>query len=168
MRKKTMINRMLNIVNVFISIVVFGTGIILFTRFHVGDGASRTAWLGFGKNVWLIIHQISALGFCIGFVAHIQLHWKYIKAVAKQWRNLPQKTKSRTRLQVVFLIMTLIIVGTGFYPWIAMPGATLEVEVFHAWIDVHIRVGFFGLVGLIVHIIRRWRRCFRVKRGSVQ
>lgn len=162
MRKKKNVKRTLNILNLFISIFVFGTGLILFTQFHIGDGAHQKEWLGLGKNFWLIIHQASAIGFLVGFVVHIQMHWKYIKTVAKRWRiNLPKKTKLKTLEQILLFIASLVVLGAGFYPWIVMPGATLEVEVFHKWIDVHNQVGIFFLIGMGVHIRRRWRRIMR-------
>jgi 2-oxoglutarate ferredoxin oxidoreductase subunit delta len=165
MRKTTVVNRRLNILNLFVSTLIFGTGLILLTQFHIGDGALPKEWLGLGKDVWLIIHQVSAIGFLVGFVAHIQMHWKYIKIVVKRWRkNLPKKIKTTMREQVLLLIATLVVLWAGFYPWIAMPGSTLENETFHHWIDIHNRVGIFYLIGLVVHILRRWRRVIRFTR----
>jgi hypothetical protein len=110
----------------------------------MGDGAHRKECFGLAKGFYLIIHKVSAIGFFIGFTAHIQMHWKYIRAIAKQWtKKLPQKTKSRTREQILLLITTIVVLWAGFYPWIAMPGATLEVETYHNWIDVHNRIGIF-------------------------
>ena len=151
----------LNIINLFISIFVFGTGLILLTQFHMGHGAYQKEWLGLGKNFWLTIHQASAVGFLAGCVVHLQRHWKYIKTVVTRWRNnLPRKIKSRTFQQVLLLVTTLVVLCAGFYPWIVMPGATLEVVEFHKWIDVHARVGILVLIGMGVHITRRWRRIF--------
>ena len=167
MGKKTNVNRTLNTLNLFISFLILVTGLILFTQFHIGDGAYQKEWLGIEKNVWLIIHQISAIGFFFGFMAHIQMHWKYIKIVTKRWRiNLPKKTKSRTLAQIILLIATLVVLCAGFYPWITMSGATLEVTAFHNWIDVHNRVGLVFLFGMAVHIIRRWRRIFRFTKSN--
>ena len=161
MGKKARINRTLNILNLLISVVVFGTGLILFSQFHVGDGAYRKECLGLGKGFWLVIHQVSAIGFLIGFVVHILMHWKYIKMVAKRWRvNLSNRIKSTTREQILLLTAMLVVMWAGFYPWITMPGATLEVETYHNWIDVHNIVGLIYLLGITVHIIRRWRRMF--------
>jgi hypothetical protein len=157
--RKINANRALNIFNLGISILVFVTGLILLTQFHMGHGAHQKEWLGLGKAFWLTIHQISAIGFLCGGVVHLQRHWKYIKTVAKRWRlNLPGKIKSRTYYQILLLMATLVVLWAGFYPWITMPGATLEVAVFHQWIDVHARVGILFFVGMVVHIVRRWRR----------
>ena len=165
MRNTATINRRLNILNLFISIIVVGTGLILFSKFHIGDGAYRKEWLGFGKEIWLTIHQVSAIGFLIGYAIHIQLHWRYIKMVAKKWRmNLPKKIKTTTCEQILFLIVSLIVMWAGFYPWITMPGATLENKIFHNWIDVHNRVGILFLFGIGVHIIRRWQQIYTSRR----
>ena len=159
MGTKKNINRNLNVFNLTISVLVFGTGLILLTQFHMGHGAYQKEWLGLGKSFWLIIHQFSAVGFLAGCVVHLQRHWKYITTVIKRWRNnLPGKFKSRTFLQVLLLVTTSVVLWAGFYPWLVMPGATLESAVFHGWIDLHARVGILVLIGMAVHIIRRWRR----------
>lgn len=167
MGKKARINRTLNILNLFVSIIVFGTGLILFTQFHVGDGAYRKEWLGHVKTFWLHIHQAAAITFSIGFAAHIQTHWKYIRMVVKRWRvDLSKRIKSTTREQILLLIATLVVMWAGFYPWITMPGATLAVETYHNWIDVHNVVGLILLLGIAIHIIRRWQRIFYLRRNA--
>jgi hypothetical protein len=167
MAKKAVINRTLNILNLVTSIIVFGTGLILFTQFHVGDGAYHTEWLGHVKSFWLNIHRAAAITFSIGFALHFQTHWKYIKTVAKRWRvNLPEKVKSTTREQVLLLSAALIVVCAGFYAWIMMPGATLENETFHHWIDMHNIVGITFLIGISIHIIRRWGRIFHSRQNA--
>jgi hypothetical protein len=167
MGKKARVNRRLNILNLFIAILVFGTGLVLFVKFHVGDGAHRREWLGLGKVFWLVIHQASAIGFLIGFAIHIQMHWKYIRMVVKRWHvNLPRRLKSTTRNQILLLIATLVVMGAGFYPWIVMPGATLEVETYHNWIDVHNIVGIIFLIGVAMHTTRRWRLFFTRRRNT--
>ena len=161
MGKRKTANRVLNILNLFISVCVFGTGLILFLKFHTGNGAHRTEWLGLGKAFWLLIHQASAIGFLTGSTFHLQRHWKYIKMVAKRWRrNLPPRVKSTTREQILLLLAALVVMWAGFYAWIAMPQATLEVKEYHRWIDVHNIAGLFFLTGMNVHIKRRWRRLF--------
>ena len=169
MGKKASANRTLNKLNLLMSMLVFGTGLILLFEFHMGDGAHRKEWIGIGKEIWLAVHQGSAIGFLVGFAAHIQMHWKYIRTVARQWRvNLPQRTKATTREQILLLIVTLTVMWAAFYPWIAMPGATLEVKTFHYWIDVHSRVGLFFLIGMGVHIKRRWQRIFASRGGATR
>ena len=161
MTKKKDLNRVINIFNVTVSILVFGTGLVLLFKFHMGGGAFRTEWLGLGKSFWLLVHQAPAIGFLIGFGFHLQRHWKYIKMVARRWRtSLPKKLKSTTREQILLLVIGLVVLWAGFYPWISMPGATLEVRDYHGWIDIHSRVGLFFLMGTAVHIKRRWRRIF--------
>lgn len=160
-------NRTINMTNFFISIFIFGTGLIIFIQFHIGDGAYRKEWLGFEKKFWLLIHQATALAFLVGFALHILAHRKYIRKVVKRWRNnLPKKIKSRTLGQIPLLIVGIIVMWAGFYPWIAMPGATLEVEVYHSWIDIHNRVGIVFLTGLFIHIARRWRRIFGINKRN--
>jgi hypothetical protein len=165
MKNKQRLNRWLNILNLFISIFV--TGLILFNQFHMGDGAHQKEWLGIEKSIWLLVHKVSAIGFLSGLILHLQMHWKYIKSVTKKWgRNLPKKIKSRTREQTLLLAATMIVLWAGFYAWIVMPNAILENKVYHNWIDVHNGVGIIYLIGLTVHIIRRWRRIFTFKKKN--
>lgn len=167
MAKNAELNRKVNITNLVLSILVFGTGLIMFTRFHIGGGAFRGPWLGLGKGFWLGIHQIVAIGFLAGCVVHLQLHWKYLKTIGRQWRrNLPKKVKTKTLWQLLLLVMALVVICAGFYPWLAMPGARLFARRFHNWIDVHSIAGLFFLAGMSVHIIRRWRRLFRPAGGN--
>ena len=117
-------NRKINIVNFVVSILVFGTGLVLFLRFHVGDGGYREEWLGFEKQFWLVIHKATALAFLVGFSLHILKHRKYIRKVAERWRiNLSPKIKSRTREQILLLVVATVVLWAGFYPWIVMPKA---------------------------------------------
>ena len=161
--------RTLNITTFFISLLVFGTGLILFTQFHIGDGEYRKEWLGFDKIFWLVIHQATAIAFLVGFVLHILDHRKYIRKVAERWRiNLPRKIKSRTREQILLFIVAIVVMWAGFYPWIVMPEAALEDEVYHSWIDIHNRVGIAFLAGLFIHIVRRWRQMFRINKKNTK
>ena len=155
---KSNIKRAINTLNLIMSIIVFSTGWILFTQFHIGDGAFRQEWMGIGKVVWMAIHQLSAIGFFIGLTLHIRVHWQYIKTTAKRWgKKNSKKIKSRIRWQILLSVGTIVVVWAGFYPWVVMPEATLEIEVYHGWIDVHNRVAIFYTIGLAVHIIKRWR-----------
>ena len=152
---------LLLILNLVISFFVFGTGLILFLKFHIEDGAHRIKWLGLEKSFWLVIHRTFAIGYAIGFAAHIQMHWKYFKMVANRWQtNLPKKIKSNTLEQILLIIAAMVVMWAGFYAWTAMPNATLEIKTFHDWIDLHTRVGVVFLIGMGVHIIRRWQRIF--------
>jgi hypothetical protein len=134
--------RALNRINLLSSILVFGTGLILFTQFHVVENPYPTEWHGLEKSIWLVIHQLSAIAFFIGLILHIQLHWKYLKTVIRRWSsNLPKKTRSKIRMQILFLLVTVVVLTTGFYPWIAMPGATIQMERYDLWIDIHNQAG---------------------------
>ena len=138
------------------TIVVFSTGVVLFARFHVGDGAQRIAWLDISKPIWLAIHKAAAVAFAVGLTAHAVLHWKYITTVATRWRaGLARKMKSKTAIQLLLLAMIVIILWTGYYPWISMPGATLENDSYHQLIDIHNPMGIFALAGMCVHILKR-------------
>ena len=107
----------INILNLIMSIIVFSTGWILFTQFHIGDGAFRQEWMGIAKVVWTAIHQSSAIGFFIGLLLHIRMHWQYIKTMAKRWgKEISKKVKSRIRWQILLSVGTIVVVWAGFYP----------------------------------------------------
>ena len=168
MGKRLTTDRRLNMMNLLVSVLVFGTGLVLFFEFHVGDGAHRTESFGLGKGFWLDVHQAAAIGFLICFAVHIQRHWKYIKTVARSAgaQTSPRRRgRPRTSRSLLF-VATLVVMWAGFYAWIAFPGATLENGEFHGWIDVHNSVGLLFLIGMRVHIIRRWRRIF-TRRGAI-
>ena len=155
------LNRKINMSYLVFSVLVFGTGLIMFTEFHVGGGAFRGQWLGLGKGFWLGIHQMAAIGFLAGCAVHLQRHWKYLKTIGKQWgRNLPKTVKIKTLWQSLLLSMALVVICAGFFTWIAMPGASLFSRRFHNWIDVHNIVGLFFLGGTGLHVVRRWWRIF--------
>jgi hypothetical protein len=161
MNNRSTANRLINMMSLPVSVLVFGTGLILLFSFHVGDGMHRMELFGLKKALWLNIHVASSLAFFVGSVIHIQMHWKYVMTVVARWRvNLPRKTKSTTWEQVLMLIAATVVLGAGFYGWIGFPNATLENREYHRWIDIHNRVGILLLVGMGVHIKRRWRRIF--------
>jgi hypothetical protein len=152
------INRINNVAGTVATMAVFVTGLVLFSRFHIGDGARRIAWLGLSKFIWLSIHKASAVAFVAVLIAHIVLHREYIATVAGKWRNgLARKVKSKTAIQFIFLAFIAVILWTGFYPWISMPGATLENGSYHRLINIHNPIGIFALAGMCVHILKRRR-----------
>ena len=137
-------NRTLNKANFFVSVFVLGSGLILFIKFHVGTGAFRKEWLGLGKDFWMFMHQAAGALFFIGTILHIWAYRRYIIGVIRKWgEKLPAKLKSRIRWQILLLIMGIVVLWAGFFPWAAMPDATLEDAAYHYWIDIHARVGLF-------------------------
>jgi 2-oxoglutarate ferredoxin oxidoreductase subunit delta len=164
----TIHKKRVNKVNLIVSIIVFGTGLILLIKFHMGFGAFQTEWLGITKSTWLLVHRVAAIGFLAGFVLHLATHLKYIKKIAERWRHtLPKKIKTKSKVQILLLILTIIVLAAGFLPWIVMPGASLENDLYHGWIDIHIRVGIVFLTGLLVHILKRRKRVFAANTAEI-
>ena len=160
-------NKKLNLINFLVSIIVLGTGLLLFLEFHIGDGAFRKEYLGVGKYFWLFIHQTAAIVFTLGFVLHILAHRGRLAEIVRRWRkDLPAAIKIRTLEQIVLSGVLLIVTWAGFYPWITMPGATLEVGTYHGWIDIHTRIGLFLLIGISIHMVRRLPRLFTTGHGG--
>jgi hypothetical protein len=161
MGSESTLNRRINTISLLVSVLVFGTGLILLFWFHVGHGAHRMELFGLKKALWLNIHLVSSIAFFICSVLHIHMHWKYITTVVARWRaNLPKKTKTTTYEQVLMFIAAAVVLWAAFYAWVGYPNATLENREYHRWIDIHNRVGILLLIGMGVHIKRRWRRVF--------
>lgn len=151
-----------NKINAVVSVLVFGTGLILFFKFHVGGGHSRNVLFGLPKCFWLTIHQVAALAFLVGFGIHILNNKQYIMSIVGRWRsNLPEKIKKRSLEQALLFVVGACVIFAGFYPWITMPGAHLRVRSYHAWIDIHNCLGLAFLIGSVIHITRRWRRLLK-------
>lgn len=164
-KPKPNLKQAINRINTYSSAIVLGTGIILLIVFHMGGGAFRQEWLGIPKAFWLIVHQITAVMFSVGFILHLRIHWNYLKKIARRWRvNLPVKTKKKSKIQFLFLVITLVVLWAGFFPWLSIPEASLKNASFHWWIDIHNKVGVALLIGMIIHIRKRWNRIFIPKK----
>ncbi|GAB6037609.1 hypothetical protein JCM15519_21680 [Fundidesulfovibrio butyratiphilus] len=154
--------KIVNRINTVVSVLVFGTGLVLLFKFHGGAGAGRNALLGLGKCFWLTIHQMAALAFLVGFGIHVLNNKRYILSIVGRWRsNLPEKIKKRSLEQVLLFAVGACVIFAGFYPWITMPGAPLRIRNYHAWIDIHNFLGLAFLIGSVVHVARRWRRLLK-------
>jgi len=166
---KKEINRRTNIFYLTVFLGVFGTGLVLFFEFHIGDGSMREMFLGVPKSVWLNIHRAMAIAFLTGFMIHIGLHWSYIINITKRWRvGLPKRIKTTSRHQLLLLIASIVVMGTSFYTWIILSlseSIYQKSELHHHLIDLHNIVGLFLLLGLVIHIKRRWHRLFCLKRN---
>jgi len=151
----------LNKLNVASAAAVFGTGLVLFFEFHVGDGAWRESFLNVPKTAWLDMHRGVALIFLAGAAAHIAMHGKYAKTIARRWGGgLSAKLKARSIRQVFLFEASAVVTGTGLYLWTFHPGAGLYGEGNHHILDVHNIIGLLMFVGVTAHIAGRWRRIF--------
>lgn len=161
--------RGINIFYLTVFLGVFGTGLVLFFKFHVGDGSMRGMFLGVPKPVWLNIHRAMAIAFLTCFTIHIGLHWSYITNIAKRWRvGLPKRIKTTSRHQLLLLIESIVVIGIGFYTWIilSLSGSVYQSsELHHHLIDLHNIAGLFLLLSLTIHIKRRWHQVFRLKKN---
>ncbi len=167
-KNKKEINRRINIFSFVAATGVFGTGLILFFEFHVGHGAWNETFMGVGKSVWLDIHRVAAIAFAAGSILHIKLHWERLLNVARRFvKGRSARLRMMHLQQILLLVITIIVIGTGFCAWVLLSGPAYEgTELRHRWIDVHNIGSLLLLAGLTAHIKRRWRRMFGL-RGSV-
>lgn len=169
MSGKTNSKRRANIFNLAAAAGVFGTGLILFFKFHVVDGSHQEMFLGIEKTLWMNIHRFTAVAFLAGFLVHIWQHLKYISNIAGKFRTSLSKKSRKTSLQQVQLAAaSIIVMCTGFFAWAALSGNSYkESELRHHLLDVHITIGLFLLAGLTVHIKRRLGDIFpRLKKST--
>ncbi|WP_019849118.1 DUF4405 domain-containing protein [Desulfitobacterium sp. PCE1] len=142
-------NRRINIFLLAVYLGVFGTGLIMFLKFHVGDGSIRETFIGVQKSVWLNTHRVMAIAFLTGCIIHKRRYWKLL-----------------TRHRLLF-IESILVMGTGFYAWIALSqaGSIFQESIqHHHLIDSHNIIGLFLLFSLTVHIKRRWHRFFHMQK----
>lgn len=162
-------SRRINLFNLATAAAVFGTGLLLFFQFHVGHGIEHQTFAGGSKILWVNLHRVAALAFVCGYACHIALHWTYITGIAGRWGSgLSQKMRKTIREQIALASVSILALTAGFYAWTALSGGMFHgTEQRHHWIDVHNIAGLALLIGLAIHIKRRWRRMFRpLKRAA--
>ncbi len=131
-------------------IAIAGTGLFLFTQFHIGRGHDAVEFAGIPKAYWRDLHRIAAVFFFAVMVHHLHIHWRTIKRLLTHlWRLRGQA--------VLFLLFSMVSV-TGLVAWTLLPHtAEALAPVRHFCIDVHNITGLMLVTGLILHLRRRWR-----------
>ncbi len=89
-----------------------GTGFLMKFRLPPGSGESL-AVLGLVRHDWGAIHLWLAFAFLALMLAHILLHWRWIKAMAQG-----RSSKGRTRRLVVFGVTTTLFLIIMILPWL--------------------------------------------------
>ena len=155
-------------------ILVFGTGIVLLTQFHVGEGALCTSGFGLSRLLWTNIHRLSAVACFAAVVAHGVLRRRpLLVRLGRALKRLPGKA-SRADLVLYFGFVAVAV--TASIAWFAVQGSTpllgpvrlthLE-PVRHHWIDLHNLSALILFPAAIIHVRRHLPWMFRVGKQQI-
>ena len=141
---------LLNLALAAATISVMGTGLILFTQFHIGSGSCATDWGGASKVVWRNIHRIASAFFMVLLMCHLYGHVNLIRRLFTRF--------SHRHGQRFLLLLFCAVSVTGFIAWWGLPSSSGSLRhARHACVDLHNFTGLSFLVGVFQHIWRRWR-----------
>ncbi len=157
------VNYWANIIALATSIVVFGTGLILLTQFHMGEGALNNFALGASRMTWVNVHRLIALALSCAVGLHAYLHWHaLVVRVSRVCRHLAGGA-SPADLILYFGFAVEIITGSA--AWIVLPGSpalvgpvmlTHLVPARHLCIDLHHLTGLILLPAAVIHVSRHF------------
>ncbi len=150
------------------AIVVFATGLVLLTHFHVGRGAFRGSAAGCSRLVWVNLHRLASVVVLAGVAAHVALHWRAMVArITRVFSSLPGRA---TGTDLVLYAGFTVTIAAAFAAWVGAPGAPpLFGPVRLGWIDparhrlidLHFIAALAVLPAAIVHVRRHagwlWR-----------
>lgn len=147
------------------ALLTFGSGLVLFFSFHVGEGAFRASAVGVPRLTWLNFHRLPALIVVSTLVLHVVLRWRLFVA---QLRNVfRRKSGFRISAEVVLYVVFWTVVITGMGIWALVSGsAPLKgpvplgrlPHIRHHVVDIHNIAGIFALLLAARHVHHRWRR----------
>jgi hypothetical protein len=161
---RAQVNNAADFIAIGAAIVVFGTGLVLLTHFHVGGGSLRGSGLGLSRLVWVNLHRLSALALVAAVAVHAQIHWR---AIAAQFgRAFGRRQGKASRADLVLYLGFAVASMAGLIAWFAAPGSpplfgpvTLSHAAGqrHAWLDVHHVSGLIVLPAAVIHIRRHFQ-----------
>ena len=157
------VNYWANILALATSIVVFATGLILLTQFHMGEGALNNFALGASRLTWVNIHRLTALALSCAAGLHAYLHWHTLIARVRRIRGHLPGGASRADPILYFGFAVEII--TGLAAWFVLPGSpallgpirrTHLEPARHLCIDLHHLTGLILLPAAVIHVRRHF------------
>lgn len=145
--------------------VVYATGLVLLLRFHVAEGALRSADLGLSRLAWVNAHRVAALVLVAAVAIHLQQHWRSTASLARRAARGPSAGGARADL--VLCAGFAVACAAAYVAWFAVPGSppllgrvTLEhlASARHRCIDLHFLGGLAALPSLALHVRRHLGR----------
>lgn len=149
------INYWLDMAALVSALLVFLTGFILLTRFHMGpEGPFRLEALGLSRAVWLHLHQSASVVLAAAVMLHVQLHWRAIVArVKRAYQRLPGKA---TWHDLALYFGFAAVVPASFAAWLVLPDC-----LHHPAIDLHTVSSLILLPAVVIHVRRHLRWLLR-------
>lgn len=166
--RRARLNRQVDLLALLMGLLAFGTGLVLFFRFHVGPGGATRAWgLGLSRIAWVNIHRLSALVLVGALVIHGVLHWR---AILLRLSKLVRPGPRMSRADPFLYFGIAIVVLTAVTAWLFLPGSppltgptalSPPPPLRHRAIDLHNIAGFVTLAAASIHIRRHADWLFR-------
>ena len=159
---------LIDVVVLAAAFLTFGSGLVLFFGFHVGEGAFRTSSLGLNRLTWLNLHRLPALMVALGIGLHVALNWRAF--VGRCRRSLSRKGGSRDVLELVMYVAFWTVALAGMAVWLLIGGSAPLAgpvqlgrlpQVRHHVVDVHNIAGLVAFLLTVHHVCHRWRRMVR-------
>ncbi len=138
--------------------IVFSTGLLLITQFHMGDGPLRAEALGVHRLIWLNVHRLAATAFAVVVCVHAWQHWPVVRKRLMAFRATPVSD----RVLYIGFALELIAAATA---WFVVPGSTplhgpIELgrlaPARHVFIDLHNFTGLALMPAAFLHIRKRF------------
>ena len=156
--RRARVNYGIDVAALVSALVVFPTGLILLTLFHVGPhGAERLVGLGLSRIVWMNLHRAAAVAMATLIAVHVQMHWPTLRArLRSAWRRRPGRA---TRSDLALYLGSLLVSLVAFSAWLILPK-----PLHHPAIDTHNALGVILLISVVTHVRRhsgwllRWRK----------
>lgn len=134
-------------------ILAFGSGLLLFTQFHIGLGAMAIQFAGLSRATWANTH-----GMCCVFFAVLTIHHCAHRktALVRLFTRFPHRFG-----QLYLLSLSCTVLITGLAAWfVPLYGSGGLHAARHVCVDIHNVSALLLLAGLALHVGRRWRRLF--------
>jgi NAD-dependent dihydropyrimidine dehydrogenase PreA subunit len=165
-RGRTRLNLAVDLVLIGSSLLVFASGLVLFTTFHVGGGGFTDSAYGIPHLIWLDSHRVLALIFTCAIALHVALHWKAFTVQLRRAGQAPRGGAARAGAEAWFYAVSCIVIVTGLAAWLLLPGSTpfqgpltpgAVPHGRHFVIDIHNFSGLAALAWSVHHLAHRWR-----------
>lgn len=158
--RRALVNYWIDIAALVSALVVFSTGLILLTRFHMGPHeADRLAGLGLSRTAWINLHRWTAVVMTVSVAVHVGMHWRI--AVARVRSAFPRMPGKAPRSDPVLYFGFLVVTLAAFLAWLVLPR-----PLHHAAIDIHNVAGLVLLTALVRHVRRHLGWLLRRKKEN--
>jgi len=148
-----------------ITLTTFGTGIVLFSYFHIDDGVFRASAFSLSRLTWLNLHRLAALGATAALGLHLALNSRPF--IARLRRGFSRKRRTGDSIEQVLYVSFATVAAAGIASLFFIHGSAQFAgpvqfgplpQFRHHVIDIHNVAGFVSLSLAIHHVGHRWHR----------